>query len=295
MIEQAIYQHLIRQPGLAEHLTRYADLPAIFNQNAPADNDEGWESSTKYGRIVFDVDMSGDPERIMGGMLAVDIMCEESRQSPDEIWPVLNRLIHGYFFSKGKFVVAAQWKNTSYFTEPTNHVAGCTVTYDLLGFPVLSTFRPDVIARLNAWTSRIPGLHVINHDELPDEAWRPCGRETAVYWRLVTDNPAGWIPDTYSTIWRTATIRGHIFSEDNATAAAVARDLTLRLHAAKRLKKDGEAPIMVNRRNTVEMSADPLRTGQVTVEATYGVVVYFSPDEMLEHIDYKERSQQNGE
>ena len=295
MIEKAIYEHLIRQPELADHLTRYAEVPAIFNQKAPDDTDSDWESGTHYGRIVFDVDLSGDPERCMGGMLTVDILCEESQQTPDEIWPILNRYIHGYFFSKGTFVVAAQWKDMSYFTEPTNHVAGCTVTFDLLGFPMLTTFDPDIIARINEWTSKFSGLHVINHDALPETAWKPSGSESAVYWRLVTDASAGWIPDTFSTIWRTATIRGHIFSETNGAAASVARDITLRLYAAKRLKKDGEAPAMVNRNNTVELGADPLRTGQVTVEATYGVVVYKETGGTLEHINYEERSLQNGE
>lgn len=287
MIEQALYKHLLGQASLAPFLAKYGGNLAVFNQEAPSDQDEQWGEGSQYGRVVFAVDLQGDPERTMGGTLAVDIMCKESEQFPEEIEPVIRALIHGYFFSSGTFTVAAQWKNSSYFTEPTDHVTGCTVTFDLLGFPLLTTYEPDVIGRINEWCADIPHIHVINHDVLSDSAWRPTEDDSAVYWRLVTENPAGWIPDTFQTIWRTAIIKCHIFSKDNSTAAEVARQIVAMLYAAKRLQKDGEAPIMVNRKNTIDYGADPLRTGQVTVEGTYGIVVHIEPDPDLRHIHHK--------
>ena len=95
-------------------------------------------------------------------------------------------------------------------------------------------------------------------------------------------------PDTFQTVWRTATLKGHVFSEDIATVADVADMVTIRLYADKRLMKEGETPIMVNRDNRTDSSADPLRTGQITVDATYGVVVYFAPDKNLENINYED-------
>lgn len=280
MIEQALYEHLTSHKCLSCHLACYDCGPAIFNQEAPSDMDEAWGHGPQYSRIVYAVDLQGDPARCMGGTLVVDFMGKEDGCIPEEVEPVIRELIHGWFFSNGTFVVAAQWKNTSYFTQPTDQVNGCTIAFDLLGFPILTTGEPDVVERINEWSAAIDGLHVINYDKLPATAWKPQDGESAVYWRLVNEAPAGWIPDTFSTVWRTATIKCHIFSQDNATAARVARDLTIRLHAAKRLLRDGESPIMVNRRNTADYGADPLRTGQVTVEATYGVVVHFAPGTM---------------
>lgn len=278
MIEQTLYQHLQEQDDLLPYLATYDSKMAIFNQEAPGDKDDGWEDGPQYGRIVYAVDLQGDPERTMGGILSMDIMCKEDEQFPEEIEPILRALIHGYFFSNGTFTVAAQWKNSSYFTEPTNDVTGCTVTFELLAFPVITTETPDVVARFNSWSAEFPNLHVINHDVLPRAAWKPSGEESAIYWRVQTDSPANWIPDTYQTIWRTAIVKGHIFSETPAVATTVARNITIQLHAVKRLLKPGESPIMVNRRNTTDNSADPLRTGQVTAEATYGVIVAFEPD-----------------
>lgn len=287
MIETALYQHLIAQTALTQYLTTYNTVPAVFNQEAPADNDPLWGDGPQYGRIVFAVDIKGDPERTMGGTLAVDIQCKENLQFPEVIEPIVRELIHGWFFSNGTFTVEAQWKTSSYFTEPTDKVTGCTIIFDLLAFPVMSTGDPDVIARINEWTSAIEGLSVINYDELPSAAWKPEGTDSAVYWRLVTDAPAVWIPDTYQTIWRTSTIKCHIFSETHTIADSVARNLISQLYTDKRLMKEGESPIMVNQRNNVDYGADPLRTGQVTVEATYGIIVYIEPDNDLTSIEVR--------
>ena len=284
MIEQALYEHLIAQADLAAFLTTYADVPAIFNQEAPADNDALWGDGPQYGRIVYAVDLQGDPERVMGGTLAVDIMCKENEQFPEQIEPVLRPLIHGWFFSKGTFVVEAQWKSSSYFTEPKDKVTGCTVIFDLLAFPVMTTGDPDVIARINEWSAELDGLHVINYDELPQTAWKPEGEDSAIYWRLVKDDPAGWIPDTFQTIWRTSTIRCHIFSATRAIADTVARNLIEQLYTDKRLLAAGESPIMVNRRNSADYGADPLKTGQLTVEATYALIVHIEADDGLDNI-----------
>lgn len=286
MIETALHEHLSKQEALKPCLSTYNNVLAIFNQEAPSDTDPAWGKGPQYGRIVFAVDLQGDPVRAMGGTLAVDIMCKDDGTPPEEIEPILRSLIHGYFFQNGTFTVAAQWKNSSYFTQPNDQVLGCTLTFDLLGFPVLTTSNPDVIDRVNRWTKdTFEKIHVINLDTLPTSAWKPANGESAVYWRLVTDTPAGWIPDTFQTSWRIAHIKCHVFSPDNATALEVSRNITTYMQIVKRIMKQGEAPLMVNRRNNVDIGADPLRTGQVTAEVTYGIIVKYGPDGTIDKIN----------
>ena len=67
------------------------------------------------------------------------------------------------------------------------------------------------------------------------------------------------------------------------------RDLYVRLYASRRLLKNGETPIMVNQKNSMDAGADPLRTGQLTVEATYGIIVRFRNEKVLEHITSEEK------
>ena len=277
MIEKALYGHLIGQSDLAKLLTKYDSKPAVFNQEAPADTDELWAAGPQYGRIVFIEDLKGDPARIMGGSLAVDIMCKKDEQSPEEIEPIVKRLIHGYFFSNGKFTVAAQWRNSAYFKEANDSVTGCTLTFDLLGFPVLTTIKPDVIKRINEWThARFSDLHVINLTPLPDTAWKPSDGSSAIYWRLMQDGP-GMIPDTYAAIHRKATLKAHIFSADLTTSSSISREIIVQLYLDKWLRKEGEVSMRVDHKNTLEDGADPLKTGQVTVEVTYGIMRYQGP------------------
>lgn len=289
MIEEALRNHLIEQPELDKILTSFAEQPAVFSNEAPADNKKGWAAGSHYPRIVFYEDIQGDPERTAGGILMVVILCkkdEQDKQYPEDIAPIVRDLIHGYFFSNGTFTVAAQFKNASIFNEPTDEVTGCEIAFDLLGFPVLTTSHVDVISRFNEWTSKIDGLYVINHGELPSPAWKPGKGETAVYWRRLNEGPSGRIRSRYSMIGRLARIKGHIFAEDIATASAVADDLIIRLYADKRLLKDGETPIMVNSNNTQDYGADPLMTGQLTVEAEYAVIVRRANDQVIQHIKY---------
>lgn len=283
MIEQALYQHLQEQDSLLPYLAEYDGKMAIFNQTAPSDKDTKWGEGPQYGRIVFSVDLKGDPERTLGGKLTMDILCKEGEQFPEDIEPILRPLIHGYFFCRKKFVVSAQWLDTKPFNEPTNSLNGCTLFFDLLAFPI-SSYAPHVITQFNEWSSTFENLHIINRDPLPTVAWKPEKGQSAIYWRVAKEEQCRWIPTTFSTVWMTAFVRGYIFSETPAAAAEVAHKLQMRLYADKRLRKDGallragESPIMVNSKISVDNGADPLRTGQMTVEATYGVVVAFEPD-----------------
>lgn len=287
MIEQALYEHLKTHPAIIPLLTTYNGEPAVFNQEAPSDKDELWADGPQYSRIVFAVDISDDPERAMGGTLAVDVMCKEGAAVPEDLEPIVRAAIDGYFFSKGTFVMAAQWKTSNYFTEPTEHVIGCTLGFELLGFPIISTDNPDIVARFNDWAAAIDGITVINHDPLPTTAWKPDDT-SALYFRVMQDKEASWIPSTFQTLWRTALVKCHIFAKDHATIAKLARDLTVRLHSQKRLLKTGETPIMVNRDNVIENGADPLRTGQVTIDATYAIIIHFENTETIDNINVRD-------
>lgn len=298
MIETTLREHLTSQTELTKHLTTYSGKPAVFSQNAPSDEDVLWGNGSQYNRIVFAEDTQGDPERIMGGTLMVDIMCAETegnRSFPEDIEPIVRKLIDGWFFSKGTFTVAAQWKTTSYFTEPTDNVTGCTVAFELLAFPV-SNYAPHVVAQFNEWTSKFQNIHVINLEPLPKSAWKPRDGESAIYWRIATEKQSSWIPSTYHTLWKTASVKGYIFSETPAEASEAAYRIMTKLYADKRLKtrdgellRVGESPIMVNTNNTVDNGADPLRTGQLTVEATYGVIVHENKDGVLVNIHTRQK------
>lgn len=286
MIDEIIFSHLSGNENLASLLTRYKDRPAIFNQKIPSDADPCWAKGTQYGRVVYALNVQGDAARVMGGSLIIDVQCDPFGAYPEQMEPVVRNLIDGYFFSGDGCAMAAQWLDSRYFTEADEKVSGVTLSFDLLAFPLVTTPRIDVTGRANDWTAKqFPNLLVINYNTLPD-VWKPTAEKSAAYWRVASVKPAGWIPDTYQTVWRTAELRGHIFADKMNKAAEIAQEIALRMYADKRLLKTGESPIIVNQNNVIDMSADTLRTGQILVEATYGEIVTRKPYNPLNHINY---------
>lgn len=278
MIEPQLRQHLISQESLKPYLATFADQMAIFNQEAPADTDEGWGSGSQYGRILFNVQMDDDPERKVSGNMIVDVMCEEGQQIPEEIEPIIRELIDGYFFSNPDVTIAAQWSSSRYFTEPPKKVIGVTLTFKLLDFPTQITTDPDPIALINEWTAKeLPAIigsesvRVIGRDELP-AAWKPTNELPAIFWRLGDIQPAGWIPDTYNCSWQTAQLHGHVMAPDNHRAILIARLINNTLTIKKRLIFEDKAPLMVDRNIRVTPKNDHLRIGQIVIDATYGIL-----------------------
>lgn len=278
MIEAQVREHLVSQEALKPYMAVYADELAVFNQEAPADTDPAWNGS-QYGRIVFYIDMQDDPQRNIGGTMGVDLSCKDGTgQIPEEIEPILRPLIDGYFFSNDAVTIAARWRTTQYFTDPTKKVNGCTLVFDLLDFPNQETNEPDPVRLVNEWTGEelaklcgIKNIRRIGCDELPS-AWRPTTEEPAIYWRLGNIQKCNWIPDTYTCIWETATIHGHVLAPDNATAMKIVRAIQNTLSIKKRLIFEDLAPLMIDRNIIVNPANDELRAGQISMDGTYGIL-----------------------
>lgn len=278
MIESALLKHLWAQTDLlAPYLAVYKGKMAIFNQEAPADTDRGWETKSQYGRLVFALDLNEDTERKYSGTLAVDVICEKGKQLPEEMEPIVRKLIDGYFFSTEETTMAAQWNASNYFTDATEKIIGVTLTFGMLAFPKQLTCGPDPIALLNAWTSTElksilqRNIRVIGHDTMED-AWKPTNEVPAIYWRLSHINPTAWIPDTLNCSWHTAVISGHIMAPDKDVSALITRLISNHLTLKRRLIFEDQSPLMVDRNLRINLGQDQMRTGQITIDAVYGIL-----------------------
>ena len=292
MIETALYQHLMASESLRPFLATYANELAIFNQEAPSDIDGGWGRGSQYGRIVYNVDLTGDPERRISGVLLVDVLCEKGRQLPEEVEPVVRPLIDGYFFSVETVTMAAQWRASDYFATSNEKVVGVTLTFDLLAFPKQTTIEPDPIALINKWTSEnIEGAKVIGYTELP-ASWKATDDNVAIYWKLSQIQKCNWIPDTYNCSWQTAVIDGFIMTESENLATSIARCISNMLTIKKRLIFDDKSPLMVDRSISVASTHDRLRIRAITIDATYGILTPLPPRNPLNHISVNGREVQ---
>ena len=279
MIEVSLYEHLQKSLELTPFLATYNEKMAIFNQEVPSDTDEGWEENqSQYGRIVYALDLTDDPERKYSGTLIVDVQCEKDVQEPEVLEPLVRKLIDGYFFSTEEITIAAQWSASNYFTDPTDEIVGVTLTFGLLAFPKQTTIEPDPIALINKWTQKelqeITGksFRIIGYDVLKESAWKPTNETPAIYWRMSNIAPCGWIPDTYHCSWHTATVHGHIMAADKDVNAILARTIDNILTLKRRLIFEDMSPLMVDRNIRVSLGNDQMRVGQITLEATYGIL-----------------------
>jgi hypothetical protein len=288
MIEAVLLQHLQQQPELVTFLSTYAGKAAVFNQEAPPDTDRLW-SKEQYGRLVFFLNMQDDPARKISGQLEVDLICKTGEQIPEEIEPFIKEAIDGYFFTSDKETFAAQWSASNYFTEPTQKTNGVTVIFDLLAFPYQETCDPDPVQLINNWTKQLmPTCSVIGRDTV-DAVFKPDDERPAVYWRQTAISKCSWIPDTYHCSWLTSTLQGHIFTAEQNIAHAIARTIEHKLTIAKRLIFPDNAPLMVDRNIRLNLTTDALRNGQITLDATYGILNIEETPPILEHLFIDER------
>lgn len=288
MIESLLYQHLQQNREYLSGLATYRGNIAVFNQESPDDMDDGWEG-TQYGRIVYAVDLSDDPERQVSGTLSMDVYCENGKQFPEDFEPVVRSLIDGYFFATEEETIAAQWRASNYFTEAGSKVVGVTITFDLLAFPNQETgIEMDPIPLLNKWTSEVLSVDlnrqvkVINYSEI-GSVWKPTDEAPAIYWRVISINSCSYIPDTYHCIWKTATLQCNIIAENKEVMMLIARYIDNTLTMNKRLIYDDKSPFMIDGIK-INATSDPLNMGQLTLSGTYGVLRKYTKSNKINNI-----------
>lgn len=273
MFEQILYNHLQScTTELSQHLARYNNSMAIFNQEAPDDQNELWGNDGQYGRIVFNVIMKDDPERNVSGVLYVDVICQNGQQIPETLEPIVKGLIDGYFFTDTTETIAAQWSASNYFTDTTKKADGVTLTFGLLAFPTQTTNEPDPIAVINSYTKEIfPDACIVGVDAM-QTAWKPTSINPAIYWRLIDISKCNWIPDTYACSWQTAVCQAHVFAPDKEEEIRVARIINNSFTLKKVLRFSNNTTLRIDRNIRINTGADPLKQGQISVEATYGLL-----------------------
>lgn len=272
MIEEVIYKYLSESNELGGMLARYRNSPAIFRDEAAKDTDTSWGDGPQYPRIVYTLNMQDDPQRKVSGTLTVDIMCYGNIQ-PETIEAVLRPMIDGHFFTDGDTTIAAMWDSSPAFTEQAGKyiISGMSVNFDVVAFPMQETSNPDPIQALNRWMKeQLPEATVIGLDELPAVWTPPDPRKPAIYFKLDSLGP-GTIGDTYSVTWHLATIKALVISTNRTVRNTVAKFIVDNLAAYDRVKLlDGSNLFL--KRLVCNMTADPIKEGQVTITGEYGVL-----------------------
>lgn len=288
MIESVICEYLMSEKSIIDKLTTYDGVPAVFLLEAPSDQDELWDEKKKYPRIVYELTMREDPERKTSGMLMVDFYFNtDSGIFVEEINPIIINAISGRFFTDTKDTIAAVWKQSDSFTTPEegSHIAGITVTFDVYAFPKQLTFDIDPVLAVNEYIkSLIPDITLIGIDKM-ESAWQATDEKPAVYVRLQRINP-GEFPSTYHVTWYNPIMLVHVIAPSLDVRTSILKKIVETLQQKQRIILPDGSPLMIIRL-ALTVGADQLKTGQLSIEASYGVLRSYPKVEAMNNIDIK--------
>src|SRR5690606_35761196 len=171
-MEALIRKRLVEDPVIQSQLATFYGQPAVFQRQAPSDTDSGWDGP-QYPRIDFVVDRQENPERKVQGVASFNIWALTTSQArPNDIERRIRELLDGAFFHpEGQDTTALRWSQSDMFEAGNDNelIIGITVLFDLLAFPLQTTFSPDPILALNEWAeSKFSVLQV------DPETWTPA-------------------------------------------------------------------------------------------------------------------------
>lgn len=273
-LEDLIYNRLLASKDLTDKLAKFDNLPAIFYQAAPGDQDDGWKGKKQYPRIDFVVDMQANPERQSSGLMTLNIWCNEAGDPPEDIEPEVRAALCDVFMQPAEqppYCLA--WVRSDSFELSANtikgsHVNGITILFDVLAFPCQETIDPDPIMAMNEFIKEWePAAVLIGRDKIPD--YFTAGKYApAFYFRLATLELA---QETNTVVWMNGSIAGHIFAPTAETRLQWLKYLVDTLASQGEVAMLDTSPMFI-RSIKADSAANYLIIGQLRINVRFGIL-----------------------
>jgi hypothetical protein len=276
VLEELLYQQLTGDATMTELLATWSSKPAVFEYRAPDDKDKGW-GSAQYPRIDYIVQRREDPERRVQGTVLINVwdttegsvaiesvstqvlaLLDGSMYHPDD------EPVEGLRWSRSElFSVGREQSDVSMGEMPSSDlIYGMYLEFNLLAFPLQTTFEPDPITALTNWAASITG---IQSDPM---AWTPTSGEPALYWRFESQQVAEL---DQAVTWFNAIIYGHILGPQPQDRLKWTRQVTEKLATDRCIVLSDGSPMFVQKLSA-DTRQDPLKIGQIKLTARYGVL-----------------------
>lgn len=272
-LEELIYSRIFGAEYGSPGLASFDGAPAIFFGPCPEDTDKGWADGRQYPRISYGLDLRGDPERQTAGTLYVDVWCTEDGPAPEDIEPILRRVICGVIMApEDDNPCSFSWQASQTFQSnlqsKTDKVIGVTVTFDMYAFPEQITSDPDpVLAMMKFIRDEYPEITVIGQGSLPDFT-EPSAEHPAIYFRLDSYELGR---ETHTVAWLEGIVVGHLFAPGANTRQKWIRALTDNLACRGEVIMLDTSPMFL-RRVAADTTLDPLSAGQIRIKAIWGIL-----------------------
>lgn len=287
MVKKVLEEHLKKNGKLAAGLAVYNGSPAVFDRVAPSDQDPGWQGQEAacYPRLIYRLDMQKNPEEKTAGSLFLHYIAQVPDSAASmEIELTLQEAVDGYFFSDEADTIAATWSRTDASSE--NQAVKVTAVFDVAEFPPQPKAAPDPVEVLGRYVKgQCQSCALIGRDHL-QEAWLPTKGEPAVGIGM-TELGSGSMAGSYHVTWCDALVGIRVICPDHQVRLTLLKTLSEGLSETPRLILADQSPFTL-RQVSADMDADPLRTGQLMVKGTYGILRTYPRVQKLKQVNVKE-------
>ncbi len=274
-LEELIYQRFSTYEAFSDKLTTYAGRPAAFYQKAPNDKQEGW-GEEQYPRVVYTIDMQADQERKSAGVMQVDLYCDESKNVPEDIEPLIRECLKNLIVKPdGNSHYAFAWARTEMFDYipsgrdrgVSTRIIGATIRFDILEYSQQETSNPDPAKAAQRWLKQLePSAVVIGEDHI-EMFCEPSGERPAFYVRVASYKTNRV---TYAITWLDCVLAIHVIAPEPEMRNSWVRWLADQFNIAGEVTMLDDS-IMLLQEVSVDTSADYLSKGQITIKAQYSM------------------------
>lgn len=281
-LEDLVYQQLTQDTTLAGMLAKFSGQPALFEYHAPPDTDPGWQGQKQYPRLDYMVERREDPERRVSGLLIINVWQDNSADDTTTLESVANQVMSildgSMYHPTDEPVIGFRWSRGQAFTAgreqgdvsmadlpPTDLLYGMYLEFDLLAFPMQTTYSPDPVTTLNTWASNVFGSQL----QVDVSAWTPTSGTPALYWRFETMQAAQM---QQAVTWYDATIYGHVLAPMPWDRLTWTRKIVeAALNVGSFVMDNGSTLLL--QRVVADTKQDQLRVGQIRMVVRYGIAV----------------------
>lgn len=270
-LKQLIYKRLIDTEEITRLCAEYGGSPAIFDTEAPGDQQPGWNGKTQYPRINIVLDMQANEERSSSGTLIVTIYTERTSMVILELEAMVKTCFRDLLISPddgGPYSFA--WSRTEPFTLQGN-IIGVEISFDIMEYSGQQTTDPDPVVALSRYIKAMYPEAVVLGIDRPGN-FADAAKSPVFYCRIVTmDKANGHNMNTVA--WMDCRIAVHLLCPNKATNLKMISAVTHQLSVDERIIMLDGSPMDITGVQ-LDKQADYLKTGQLYITGRFGILKY---------------------
>lgn len=267
-LNELIYNRLVQDTELSALLARFGDKPAVFTDEVPSDQDDGWGGKVQYPRICYKVDIKADNERRTAGEMHVAIHTTKENLAIEQIEYAIRRSLKDVLMKpsdQAPFCVS--WSKSDAFILDGMGIIGKDIVFDILEYPSQITTDPDPVIALAVMIKELfPESTVLNIDRISD--YTDPAKQPVFYVRLQSlAKTTGHCE--HSIAWFLAKMSVHILYPVQEDRLRMSAAINQQLRIDEEVIMLDQSPMTVEQL-TMNNLADYLWDGQIIMTGKYG-------------------------